>query len=92
MLCSSCVFRFGLILHKKGMYRYKDAPHICSCISFLCLWLLFHHVEETAYFLLIYSLTNIETLVWVYNADRYGWRLKNGGMETNKLRKGSSAE
>ena len=26
MLCSSCVFEFGLILHKKGMHRYKDAP------------------------------------------------------------------
>ena len=85
MLFSSCVFEFGLILHKKGMHRYKDAP------SFLCLWLFFHHVEEAAYFLLVYSLTNIETLVWVYNANRYCWWLKNGGMETNKLRKGSSA-
>jgi hypothetical protein len=26
MLCSSCVFRFGLILHKKGMHRYKMHP------------------------------------------------------------------
>lgn len=55
MLCSSCVFRFGLILHKKGMYRYKDAPisgHVF--LFFVC-----GYSSTMSKKVLIYSLTNI---------------------------------